>query len=590
MFVETVVKLHHQEDNQRGTNTDRETEHVDRCDQFVFLDKPEGCFKIIPCHILFSGQWSVFSDQPLSRCRQSGCATRNKISYLRCVLRKYPIGLQSFRKIREGKYLYVDKTEVIHRLVTTGQYYFLSRPRRFGKSLLVDTLEELFRGNKELFEGLWIHDHWDWTTTSPVIHFNFAGLGVSTLGLEAALHRGLAGNAERLGISLSDTSYDQQFKELIVKASQAGNVVVLIDEYDKPLIDYLDDPVTLQENRSAMKNFYSVLKELDGHIRFLLLTGVSRFSRVSIFSDLNNLRDITISNPFATIAGITQVELERDFAPEIAVLQGEDPEILGRIREWYNGYTWDGKTRVYNPFSLLNYMADPVFRNYWYATGTPTFLLQALRKRQVYNIERIRLGELALAVFEVDNPNPGSLLFQTGYLTIKQISPDGIYELDYPNREVKTSLLDGLLSTYREVYPADSAAIVSDLKAALREGNVPGLVDQLNALIGTIPYDHWRADTESIFHILTVLTFKLTGIEVHTEVHSAKGRCDVLVLTDHYIYVLELKLDGTAQEALEQIQATGYLQPYAADPRKKLAVGISFSSTDRCIADYVVSL
>src|SRR5690606_21985471 len=313
--------------------------------------------------------------------------------------RKYPIGLQSFRKIREGGYLYVDKTEIIHRLVTTGQYYFLSRPRRFGKSLLVDTLEELFKGSKTLFEGLWIYDRWDWTKTSPVIHFNFAGLGIRTLGLDAALKRGLASNADRLGVSLSDTSYDQQFKELITKASQSGSVVVLIDEYDKLLIDYLDDPTKLEHHRSVMKNFYSVLKELDGHIRLLLLTGVSRSSRVSIFSDLNNLRDITISNPFGTIAGITQEELERDFAPEIAALQQETPDILDRIREWYNGYTWDGKTRVYNPFSLLNYMADPVFRNYWYVTGTPTFLINQLRKLKIADMDGVRISEHALSDF-----------------------------------------------------------------------------------------------------------------------------------------------------------------------------------------------
>ena len=503
--------------------------------------------------------------------------------------RKYPIGMQSFRKIREGGYLYVDKTESIHRLVNIGQYFFLSRPRRFGKSLLVDTLEELFNGSKALFEGLWIYDHWDWTKTSPVIHFNFAGLGVNTLGLETAMRRGLASNAERLGISLSDTSYDQQFKELIEKASQAGPVVVLIDEYDKPLIDCLDNPTQLKENRAVMKNFYSVLKELDSHIRLLFLTGVSRFSRVSIFSDLNNLRDITISNPFGAIVGITQAELERDFAPEIAALQQEDPAILDRIREWYNGYTWDGKTRVYNPFSLLNYMADPMFRNYWFVTGTPTFLINQLRTLKIADMDGVRVSEHALADFNTDNPEPAPLLFQTGYLTIKEIKGTGqVFVLGYPNREVKESLLDGLLTAYRESVNTDSLALAMDMQDALRDGDVPAVIRTLNTLIGTIPYDHWRADTESIFHIITVLTFKLTGIEVHTEVHSAKGRCDVLVLTDHYIYVLELKLDGTTQEALEQIQATGYFQPYAADPRKKLAVGISFSSADRCVADYLV--
>jgi len=503
--------------------------------------------------------------------------------------RKYPVGLQNFRKIREGGYVYIDKTEAIYRLVEAGSYYFLSRPRRFGKSLLVDTIEELFNGSEELFEGLWIHDKWDWTTSHPVIHFNFADIGVRTLGLETAIYRGLDDNAKRLGVSLTDTSYDQQFKELIEKASVKGKVVILIDEYDKAIIDYLDDPVMLEANRSVMKSFYSILKGQDAYIHFLLLTGVSQFSRVSIFSDLNNLRDITLSMQYSGIAGITQAELEANFALEISELQRTRPTILEQIKEWYNGYTWDMQTWVYNPFSLLNFMTEPVFRNYWFATGTPTFLIQQLKRRAVYHVDGIRLGSLALSTFDVDNPNPGPLLFQTGYLTIKDISADGeVYELGFPNREVKASLLDGLLSAYREIYPADSVAVVADMKTALRTGDIPGLVKQLNALLGTIPYDHWNAGTESIFTVVTFLAFKLAGVDVYTEVHSAKGRCDVLVKTDAYIYVMELKLDGTAAEALEQIQNRGYLQPYAADPRVKLAVGISFSSASREVAEYLM--
>ena len=503
--------------------------------------------------------------------------------------RKYPIGMQSFRAIREGQFLYVDKTETIHRLVNTGKYFFLSRPRRFGKSLLVDTLEELFKGSRELFEGLWIADHWDWSKTNPVIHFNFAGLPYAEIGLSDALKLELEKVAGKHGLSLEAGTLQGKFNELIEKVSDKGNVVILIDEYDKPLIDNLDKPHLLQENRAVLKNFYSVLKGQDGNIRLLFLTGVSRFSRVSIFSDLNNLRDITISNPFGAIAGITQAELERDFAPEIATLQQEDPAILDRFREWYNGYTWDGKTRVYNPFSLLNYMADPVFRNYWFVTGTPTFLINQLRKLKIADMDGIRVSEHALADFNTDNPEPAPLLFQTGYLTIKETKGTGqVFVLSYPNREVKESLLDGLLTAYRESVNTDSLALAMDMQDALRDGDVPAVIRTLDTLIGTIPYDHWRADTESIFHIITVLTFKLTGIEVHTEVHRAKGRCDVLVETDGYLYVMELKLDGTAQEALEQILDKGYLQLYQNDLRQKIAVGISFSSTERSISEYLV--
>ena len=485
--------------------------------------------------------------------------------------------------------MYVDKTETIHRLVDSGSYYFLSRPRRFGKSLLVDTLHELFNGSRELFEGLWIEDHWDWSRKNPVIHFNFAEIPYKNVGLEEALNRELHRIARQHGITLASDNLTDGFRDLIEQvADRYGQTVILIDEYDKPLIDFLDDTEQLEANRDVMKNFYSVLKGRDAHIRFLLLTGVSRFSRVSIFSDLNNLRDISINAQFSTVAGITQKELERDFAPEITDMGREQPNILADIKEWYNGYSWGGQYRLYNPFSLLNFMADRSFENYWYTTGTPTFLFEQLKKRKLGDIDGIEVSANTLADFNTDNLNMASLLFQTGYLTIKRVE-DRIYELGYPNREVKESLLDGLLNTYREPVLSDSLVLVTRLRKAINTGNVEALITTLDSLIGQIPYDHWRGDTESIFNIITVLTFRLAGVEVHTEVHSAHGRCDVLVKTDDYLYVMELKLDGTAQEALDQILTAGYLQPYQNDPRKKVALGIAFSSTTRGVAEYLIS-
>lgn len=506
--------------------------------------------------------------------------------------RKYPIGLQSFRDIREGGYLYVDKTEVIHRLVDAGKYYFLSRPRRFGKSLLVDTIEELFNGSEELFKGLWIHDRWDWSKTNPVIHFNFADMGVRTMGLEDAILKGLAENAQRLGITLSADRYDQQFRELIEKtAALHGQAVILIDEYDKPLIDFLGSPVQLDSNRSVMKNFYSIIKGRDEDIRFLLLTGVSRFSKVSVFSDLNNLRDITMSHTFPDIAGITQEELERDFAEEIQSLQTKNPQILADIREWYNGYTWDAATKVYNPFSLLNFMAEPIFKNYWFTTGTPTFLLEQLKLRKLGDMEGFRSTANSLSEFNTDTLDMASLLFQTGYLTIrKELVPSQLFELGYPNREVRESFMEGLLNIYREPVASNSGALTYDLQAAMLAYDIPGMIRALDALIGTIPYDHWKADRESLFTIITVLAFKLAGAEVYSEVHSAVGRCDVLAKTPDYIYVIEIKLDGTAREALDQIRRQQYFQPYLDDQRKKIALGISFSSENRRVEEYLEEL
>ena len=321
---------------------------------------------------------------------------------------------------------------MIHTLVESGKYYFLSRPRRFGKSLLLSTIKEIVSGSKELFKGLWIEGQWNWEQKYPVIHISFASIGVRTLGLTQAIFESLAENAERLGVSLEKTTIDQQFKELIRKVSALGKVVVLIDEYDKPIIDNLDDIPLAEQNRAVFKSFYSVLKDSDEYIRLLLITGVSKFTKVSIFSDLNNLNDITLHPKYATLAGITQQELESDFSMEIKEMQKSVPAILEEIREWYNGYSWhDGTQTVYNPFSLL-------------------------------------------------------LLFQTGYLTIKSYDPKSqTYELDYPNKEVESSLLDALLSAYRDVFPSDSMALTGDLGAALQANDIPRVMELLNALIST---------------------------------------------------------------------------------------------------------
>lgn len=507
------------------------------------------------------------------------------------MIRKYPIGLQSFREIREGGFLYVDKTELIHDLVNTGKYYFLSRPRRFGKSLLVDTLEEIFSGSKELFEGLWIENHWNWEKTNPVIHISFSDIGVNTMGLIAAIYNALKIASGKLGIALTAKSYDQQLRELIEKASAKGNVVILIDEYDKPIIDYLDDLRNASEHREIMGNFFSVLKGADAHIRFLLITGVSRFSKVSIFSDLNNLEDISVGKQFNSLLGISQEELEANFKEELSEYPQEfgfgHSAFLAAIRDRYNGYSWGGLETLYNPFSLLNFMKQREFRNFWFATGSPTFLIKGIKAKGEYDFEGVSSSENKLSQFDPANMLSVPLLFQTGYLTIKSYDQTTRnYTLGYPNLEVKDSLLDNLLSAYRGVFPNSSSEETGDLLLSILSGDISGIIKALNAVISSIPYDHWRADKESIFHIITLLTFQKIGVDVQTEVHSHKGRCDILVKTERYIYVMELKRDGTALQALSQILELGYLAPYASDKRKKIALGISFSSENREVAEY----
>lgn len=386
-------------------------------------------------------------------------------------MRKYPIGLQDFGKIRKEGYLYIDKTQSIHRLIDSGNYYFLSRPRRFGKSLMLSTIKEIFSGNKELFEGLWIYNQWNWEQKHPVIHLRLSKLDYQKLGLYEALNIEMGILAKGLGLELEESHLKGRFEELIRKASANGRVVILIDEYDKPITDYLEDLAKVEENRSVFKSFYSVLKDADQYIRLLLITGVSRFSKVSIFSDLNNLYDITLNPHYATLMGITQQELESDFKEEIHVLQEKQADILQKLKEWYNGYSWDGTSKVYNPFSVLNYMGSGRIQNFWFQTGTPTWLVNLMRHNREFELENLRIGENALSSFNVEHIASLPVLFQTGYLTIKNYDEETrLYELGYPNKEVEESLTDALLSAYRNVFPGnDSMAVTYDLGKALKK-------------------------------------------------------------------------------------------------------------------------
>ncbi|TWV99428.1 AAA family ATPase [Chitinophaga pinensis] len=376
---------------------------------------------------------------------------------------KYPIGLQDFKKIRKEGYLYVDKTQLIHKLIDSGNYYFLSRPRRFGKSLLLSTIKEIFSGSKELFEGLWIHDQWNWSQRYPVIHIRFSQIDYKGLGLTASINRELDMLATEFNVQLLEDTIALKFRELIRKTAKDGRVVILIDEYDKPVTDYLEDLAKVEENRSIIKSFYSILKDADEYIRLLLITGVSRFTKVSIFSDLNNLYDITLNPHYGTLMGITQQELESDFADELKILQQNQPDILHKLKEWYNGYSWDGNNKVYNPFSVLSYMGSGRIQNFWFQTGTPTWLVNLMKQNREFKLDNLRIGENALSSFNVEHIASLPVLFQTGYLTIKNYDEKTrLYELGYPNKEVEESLTDALLSAYRNIFPGnDSFVIVS---------------------------------------------------------------------------------------------------------------------------------
>ena len=511
-------------------------------------------------------------------------------------MQNLPIGIQDFRKIRENDYLYVDKTELLYQL-TLNNYYFLSRPRRFGKSLLLSTLKELFSGSQELFKGLWIEDKWNWATSHPVIHLKTSSIDYQRLGLYAALSKEMGEIATELSIVLKEIDLKDRFKELIKKAAKDKKVVILVDEYDKPIIDYLGDSDKIKENKAVLKEFYSVIKDADPYIRFLFITGVSKFTKVSIFSDLNNLEDISLSSYMNDVVGITQKEMEDNFKPfltETAENLNETPEkLLNDIRNWYNGYNWLGKNTLYNPFSLLSFFKKKQFQNFWFETGTPTFLIEEVTKRRKFNFSEVQSGYSGLSDFNTDNLSPTTLLFQTGYLTIKEYNPKfQMYTLGYPNEEVQSSLLQHLIGAYRFENASESTPLVVQMYNALHEKdvekNIEEFVNIINTAFATIPYDLWRGATELHYHALVHLTFSLLGTYMQSEVHSAKGRCDAIVQTPQYIYAFEFKLDESAEIALQQIEDKGYLTPFNQHNQEKIAVGINFSSEEKCVADFKI--
>jgi hypothetical protein len=504
---------------------------------------------------------------------------------------KLPVGLQSFQVLRTGGYLYVDKTALLHRLVTEGKYYFLSRPRRFGKSLMVSTLAELFQGHRELFTGLWIDNRWDWTLTNPVIHLSLNSMGYKEIGLEKALALRLNKIADQYGLSLQSEANSLRFQELIERLHRSfGPAVVLIDEYDKPIIDYLDDLPRAEHHRDLLKSFYSVLKDADPHLRLVLLTGVSKFSQVSIFSELNNLTDLTLHPEYTTLLGYTQAELEHYFAERLTDLApqfGGKDALLQQIKKWYNGYSWDGANYVYNPFSVLSFFSQKRFRNFWFETGTPTFLVKLLNREHAYQLEDIRASAAVFSSFELRRIDPKALLFQTGYITIRSVDEDQTYTLSYPNKEVRDSLLQYLLAEYTQSYPSDTPIRAQQMKQALQVGNTRDFVEALNGLFATIPYQIFIADREAYYHSVTYLALSLMGTFVQVEVSQAQGRPDAVVHTADTIYVMEFKLDEQAEEALDQIKAKGYAQPYLKQGKAVKAVGIRFSSEQKQLDTWV---
>jgi hypothetical protein len=507
--------------------------------------------------------------------------------------KKLPIGLQDFRGIIEDGYKYIDKTEYIHRIVTGGKYFFLSRPRRFGKSITISTLHELYNGSKDLFRGLWIEDKWDWSRKNPVIRISFTSIGYQSLGLEAALKQELNNLAKTFNLTLEDEGNSSKFKELIIKLAKDAKVVILIDEYDAPIINYLGKEIEkAYQNRDLLKEFYTVLKDLDTFIELVFLTGVSKFSKVGIFSGLNNLNDLTMSAQFATMFGYTQTELEQNFIEEIEAasqhLEISRTELLDKMRLWYNGYRFSAKAEtVYNPVSTNLFFYEKDFQNFWFATGTPTFLINLLKQEGLYDIEHQEHAQLDFDSFELEDLKAYGLLYQTGYLTIKSRNEFGLYELDYPNYEVKNSMYAYLLEAFGGIRKGQGLVVAIHLERAFYANDLEQVIRILQSMFKGLPHLLHEKYPEKFFHASIHLLFSYMGLRVQSEVMMSDARADCVVETDVHVYILEFKLDQSAQLALDQIKLKKYHQAYWNKGKTMIGVGVNFSSETKNIEGWV---
>ena len=505
---------------------------------------------------------------------------------------KLPIGIQDFRTIIEDGFHYVDKSSYLYDLCQGGKYFFLARPRRFGKSLTITTLQELFRGSRELFKGLWIEDKWDWERKHPVIRISFKDINFEQRGLEEPLAERLLEIAANNQVSLRQTIARDRFRELILAMSTEHKVVVLVDEYDAPIVHYLGKQIqTAYENRELLKGFYSVLKEMDARLELVFLTGVSKFSKVGIFSGLNNLQDITMHPRFATMLGYTQTELENNFDEELtttaAQLKLEKPELVKQLRHWYNGYRFEENAEtVYNPVSVNTFFSFQKFENFWFATGTPTFLINILKQEGLYNFNLQPLTQLEFDSFELDDLRPYGLLYQTGYLTIKSKNEFGLYELDYPNHEVKNAMLAYLLEAFGGVRKGTGLAMAVQLEQAFFAADLENVIRILQTMFKGLPYQLYEKAPERFYHAAIHLLFSYMGLRVHSEVTTSDGRADCVVETDTRIYVLEFKLDESARAALEQIRQKKYYQAWWHKGKPVTGLGVNFSSQTRNIEEW----
>ena len=520
---------------------------------------------------------------------------------------KLPIGIQSFESLRKDGYLYIDKTELVYSLINQGRYYFLSRPRRFGKSLLISTIKAVFEGKRELFKGLAIDskEDFDWTPR-PILH-----LDLNTNKYDKAdvltdkLNKSLEDWEKLYDCARPDLPHGMRLENVIKAAREktGHRVVILVDEYDKPMLQAIGNETLQKEYRATLNGFYGALKSMDGCIKFAMLTGVTKFGKVSVFSDLNNLRDISLDYDFHSICGITEQELLSYFPTQIDALAERSKltreECIEKLRRMYDGYHFDEDSPgMYNPFSVLNTFQTRKFGSYWFETGTPTYLVELLR-RHYYDLEEMATSEVTSDVInsiDAESTNPIPVIYQSGYLTIKGYDKEfQMYRLGFPNQEVEEGFIKYLAPFYLDNREERSVFDIRSFMSDVREGKVEQFLSRMKSLFASAPYDSVKGDKENHFQNMMWVVFKMMGFYSQTEYHTSDGRIDLLVETPRYRYIMEFKLDGTAEEALQQIKDKNYQLQFFGDSLatkkdqgKTYIIGVNFSKETRTIDKWVI--
>ncbi|MGH7450263.1 MAG: AAA family ATPase [bacterium] len=518
-------------------------------------------------------------------------------------MKKLPVDVHDFNDMITGDHVYVDKTQYIHKMATEGTYYFLSRPRRFGKTLLVSTLEHLFAGHKELFEDLWIENaDWDWQP-HPVLKIDFSEISAYS---PEVLRKSLIEKLHRLGESMGGEVKSELlrncFSDLIIDVYEKHQrrIAILIDEYDQPLISHLgkgeNELEIAKQNRDVLREFYGVLKggNVGKALRFVFLTGISKFARVSIFSELNNLDDLSMQEPYSALLGYTDEELVRYFEPYIRQLskrlKAPVEETLQDIRTWYNGYRFsDLEVKVYNPFSVAKLLKQGKFQNYWFDTATPAFLVNLIKEKKypIPDIENLQLTETSFSTYDLDRLDLEPLLFQTGYITIRGF--DGVrYKLGYPNQEVKNAFLSYLYKSLVEIPRTTIKEQYTLLHEFLADEKLEQFIETANAILAAIPYEHIRDQDEHSYHTVFYLMLSASGVLVQTEPLTSIGRIDMEVHFPDKIYIVELKCNQSAEQAIAQIKEKKYFEKHLHGGRKILLLGINFSNKERRITEWRV--